>query len=167
MKNKNKALVAENEQLKQTQSWSYEQKTIMGAFSSLANMDFDFISNQFIRSGIEKVEIQSFMRFCDVNECFAGLRYGVKMFGIDKEGCKREYLSIPVSEIGDGCFYNQLANARRLNTYNFTCHIGDYIENELLRECERSLLLITIERTESKIDDLLYFQKEHIESQTI
>ncbi|WPQ59598.1 hypothetical protein [Paenibacillus polymyxa] len=160
----NKALVAENERLKQTLSWSYEQKTIINAFSSLANLNFDYIGDLFQENEIEKVEIHSFMRFGEADECFVGLRYGVKMFGINREGCKQEYLSIPVFEIGDGCFYNQRANARRLNTYTFTRHMADYIESEVLRGCARREYTITIKRTESKIDDLLYFKKEQVET---
>jgi len=156
----NKALVVENERLKQTLSWSYEQKTIMNAFMSLANMNFDFIGDLFKENEIEKVDIQSFMSFGEVDECFAGLRYGVKMFGINREGCKQEYLSIPVCEIGDGCFYSQQSNARRLNTYTFTCHMADYIESEVLRGCARSFYMVPIERAESKIDELLYFKEE-------
>jgi adenylate kinase len=158
LKELSEVLALENKGLKEELSWSYDRKTIINAFDTLILLNFDSIGEIFKNDQVKKVEIQSIMSTGEVDECFVSMSYSVKMFGFNEVGHKIEYMALLVHEAGDGMFYSKVANDRRLNYYELTCHFADYIEKEILRGCRISGYTVSISRIEEKIEDLLHYQ---------
>lgn len=88
--------------------------------------------------------------------------YGIKVYGYDDFNEEIELIKIPIEEISDSCdTYNNLV-MKRLNIFNLTIAIAQFIKSEIERSLkyEKGTSQVEIEIVEEKKTKLLELSKE-------
>lgn len=147
----------ENEMLKE-KLMKYKESQILSLYSAiiqLSNANFNNFIGAIEKNKISRIKIFSVMENIEFHECFMSIWYGVKVYGYDTSNNEVELLIIPVEQIGDGCFISEFAVRRRLNLFNLTLSISNFIKSEIERQTLRYGESINIEMSEIRIEGLL------------
>ena len=117
---------------------------------------YKYLSN----SNITRIEVSARMRTSDADECFVGIVYEVVLYVIDDKNKKTEVFSLPVFAGADGCMISKRACERRMDYFELTRSIAQFIKNRVNWEYVRGKRGIDIIITEDKKEGMFKYQSE-------
>ncbi|MEI3891834.1 MULTISPECIES: hypothetical protein [unclassified Bacillus (in: firmicutes)] len=117
---------------------------------------YKYLSN----SNIIRIEVNARMRTSDADECFVGIVYEVVLYVIDDKNKKTEVFSLPVFAGADGCMISKRACKRRMDYFELTRSIAQFIKNRVNWEYVREKRGLDIIITEDMKEGMFKYQSE-------
>ncbi|WP_242249026.1 hypothetical protein [Bacillus cereus group sp. BfR-BA-01328] len=120
----------------------------------------DAINRHLYDSNIICIEVNARMRTSDADECFVGIVYEVVLYVIDDKNKKTEVFSLPVFAGADGCMISKRACERRMDYFELTRSIAQFIKNRVNWEYVREERGLDIIMTEDKKEGMFKYQSD-------
>ncbi|MED0951519.1 hypothetical protein P4T70_26025 [Bacillus mobilis] len=118
------------------------------------------INSYLYDSNIVCIEVNARMRTSDAEECFEGIVYEVVLYVIDDKNEKTKVFSLPIFAGLDGCMISKRACERRMDYFELTRSIAQFIKNRVNWEYVREKRGLNIIMTEEKKEGMFKYQSD-------
>lgn len=150
LEEKNRQLEYELEEIKECKPTCLKHYILLAS-----NIDYDLFDNCINHNNLVRVDIIAGMELIKTEDELPVLWYGVKVVGYTDDGEIKDISKIDIDVNADGCINSKIANLRRLNSFELTLSIANYILLEFKRGLSRSCVKCELNIIENRLDGLL------------